>query len=435
MPSAYREFLDRQTVTISDDSPPTVTRRVIDASDLLTSILRMLFIEDALTLCAVVPLVSKAFGEAQRRCLKDHRSEAAGDHGCNFLMRLNSRREFCACGSLLLARERRLGCARAWIDGFDEPAVRTAAVRAAHSWRTASHGSCAGGMSWSSTWGAWLWRPLSATLAPVNAMLDALAPRRFSVLLTGTRGAGKTAVLAALHRGLIPPPQAIAGLDPIRLQFAGAELVVDELPIVFGPRAEEPEVKQPPGPRLQMHGVDPQTAERYVAWMQYDAVVYVSTAAARAPDEGVEEAVTNGVSEPCDARALAKLLGMRELQDAPLLVLVAKQDDEAQYAKAAHRHSAATPPPPRRLPTLSSLLLLPMHASTRAHRSAPPSRLLGALGLVDASRRTWRLQGCSTSGSGIGAGGPSAGVVEGFEWLVARMRTIGAESRSGFGLT
>ncbi len=398
---------DGPLVPIMADSITTL----LDAEDLVSVLLTAAAPESFITF----PLVSKSFCDAERRCRHMLWPDDA------------TRTEFIACYSRLRERERTYGRSRAWLDGHAE----VIAIRRATSARLQSGFGvwlCSASTIWTRPWArSWKARASSA-FADVSAMLDALAPRRFCVLITGLRGAGKSAVMDALARTPSLPQRPSATLDRepqpwpatandlgnrgFRVQVSGAELMIDELPmLLFG------ETVDSVSPRLHLCGADAASADRYVRWKlpQFDAVVYVASAwpaSDAAPEwhmlwdpvlgRHVPHAQPAAATEHADARNLATLLALPELRELPLLVLSPRQDD-AEHAVA-------------------------------------PSTHLGALGLLSVTDRPWRLQGSSahfkwTDSSGRDSYGelrqserpPSGvcheGIDQGFEWLVGTMRS------------
>ena len=376
----------------------------LDTTDLVAITLKAAAPEAQLTF----PVVCRAFRDAERRCR-------------NMLWMELQREEFVACFLILRERERTHGRHRAWLDGQAEvAAVRRAAAARSQSSGLSAWLYSASTSSWTSPW---MMRASSA-FAGVSAMLDALAPRRFCVLVTGLRGAGKSAVLSMLARTSVgqvlighAPSSAMLDRDPqiwpptttdlvtdlgnrdLRVNVCGSELQIDELPIhFFGERVEDA------SPRLHLSGADVASAARYVSWKlpQFDAVVYVASPcpASAAPPEWhmiwdrvlgrhLPRVHRTASAEHADASALAKLLECPELRELPLLVVSPKQDTEHAIAPSVH---------------------------------------LGALGLLRVNDRPWRLQGSSAIS---GAQPPKLGVVrqegieQGFKWLVGILRSRG----------
>jgi energy-coupling factor transporter ATP-binding protein EcfA2 len=139
---------------------------------------------------------------------------------------------------------------------------------------------------------------LASALDSVVTMLDALAPRRFSVLLTGLHGCGKSTLLSAVVGGVVGPATRIPfgdGTRPLtRLLVGGAELVVWERDATSLPSS-------------------------FSGYMEVDAIAFVvASVSDAAPHVRVAEQEAAGL--------LHSLLQRPELASAPLLVLAAKQD-------------------------------------------------------------------------------------------------------------
>ena len=169
----------------------------LDTTDLVAITLKAAAPEAQLTF----PVVCRAFRDAERRCR-------------NMLWMELQREEFVACFLILRERERTHGRHRAWLDGQAE----VAAVRRAAAARSQSSGLSA--WLYSASTSSWTnpWRMrASSAFAGVSAMLDALAPRRFCVLVTGLRGAGKSAVLSMLARTSVG--QVLVGHAPSSAKF------------------------------------------------------------------------------------------------------------------------------------------------------------------------------------------------------------------------